>query len=292
MKQLLLILAGLFCLNLHSQVNPKLNELVINVTATTQVNPLSISIHWTKSTAIGTNYGIHRKLQRNSRWTFITNLPITDSSYTDTNIAEGEVYEYRVTKLNLSNIVSWGYTSSGILVLPDLVNRGLMLVHDTTITKIFPSEIQRYKNDLKADGYFVTEIQVDRNDSVKGVKSRIKTAYQTAPFTYQAIILLGHVPVPYSGNLNPDAHPDHKGAWPTDLFYADIDGLWTDVSVNNTAGSDTRTVNIPGDGKYDQSTVPSRTEMEIGRIDFHSMSMMGEDELTLMDLYFGKNHAF
>lgn len=30
------------------------------------------------------------------------------------------------------------------------------------------------------------------------------------------IFLFGDIAVPYSGDINPDAHPDHKGAWPAD----------------------------------------------------------------------------
>ena len=68
-----------------------------------------------------------------------------------------------------------------------------------------------------------------------------------------SLFLLGHVPVPYSGNINPDGHPDHQGAWPADGYYADMDGTWTDISVNNTVATGTRNDNVPGDGKFDQS---------------------------------------
>jgi hypothetical protein len=43
-------------------------------------------------------------------------------------------------------------------------------------------------------------------------------------------VLIGNVPVPYSGDLNPDGHSDHDGAWPTDTYYAEMNGTWTDAS--------------------------------------------------------------
>lgn len=43
------------------------------------------------------------------------------------------------------------------------------------------------------------------------------------------------VPVAYSGDINPDAHNDHKGAWAADIFYGDLDGRWTDTLINNTS---------------------------------------------------------
>mgnify|MGYP000013517969 CR=1 FL=1 len=30
--------------------------------------------------------------------------------------------------------------------------------------------------------------------------------------------------MPYSGNIYPDGHTDHRGAWPADTYYGDIDG--------------------------------------------------------------------
>ena len=60
--------------------------------------------------------------------------------------------------------------------------------------------------------------------------------------------LLGHVPVPYSGSINPDGPPDHFGAWATDAYYAELNGAWTDTSVNTTVASRAENRNIPGDG--------------------------------------------
>ena len=34
------------------------------------------------------------------------------------------------------------------------------------------------------------------------------------PINTKAVYLLGRIPVPYSGFINPDSHPDHEGAWP------------------------------------------------------------------------------
>ena len=41
------------------------------------------------------------------------------------------------------------------------------------------------------------------------------------------------VTLPYAGNIAPDDHPNHKGAWPADVFYGEMNGTWTDESVNN-----------------------------------------------------------
>jgi hypothetical protein len=176
--------------------------------------------------------------------------------------------------------------------MPTLINRGLILVLDTSITNQIDYAIERLKEDLHKDGYFVTEIEVDQNDDVADVKSKIVAVYNDTVIDYSSALILGHVPVPYSGNLYPDAHLDHQGAWPTDLFYADIDGNWTDQFVNNTDARDPRNHNVPFDGKYDNSTVPSTLELEIGRVDFHSMSQLRITEENLLLKYLDKNHVF
>src|SRR5207248_1131072 len=87
----------------------------------------------------------------------------------------------------------------------------------------------------------------------------------------------GHVPVPYSGLLNPDGHPNHLGAWPADAYYGDMDGLWTDTTVNYV-GTDpgdpadtARLANVPGDGKFDQSTIPGVVRLNVGRVDLANL---------------------
>jgi len=56
------------------------------------------------------------------------------------------------------------------------------------------------------------------------VKSIIINEYIADPANVKAVFLLGQIPLPYSGYLNPDGHSDHKGAWPADAYYADMDG--------------------------------------------------------------------
>src|SRR6185503_3639869 len=105
----------------------------------------------------------------------------------------------------------------------------------------------------------------------------IKADYSADPANVKSVFLFGHVPVPYSGQLNPDGHADHVGAWPADVYYGDIDGNWTDNSVNftqsiNTDAADAaRLTNRPGDGKFDQTQIPSPVELEVGRVDLSNL---------------------
>ena len=101
--------------------------------------------------------------------------------------------------------------------------------------------------------------------------------------------------MPYSGNIAPDGHPDHVGAWPADGYYGDMDGVWTDTSVSNTVASRNNNDNIPGDGKFDQSYLPSAEELMVGRVDFRNMTRAPSSaatEVMLLRRYLRKAHDF
>src|SRR5439155_7667991 len=138
-------------------------------------------------------------------------------------------------------------------------------------------------------------------DSVVNVKNIIKADYQADPANVKSVFLFGHVPIPYSGNIVPDGHvPDHQGAWPADVYYGDMDGSWTDNSVYTTSAYEARNYNVPGDGKFDQSTIPSTIELQVGRVDLANMpgrKVWGgpatfPSETELLRNYLNKDHNF
>jgi len=86
----------------------------------------------------------------------------------------------------------------------------------------------------------------------------------------KAWLILGHLAVAYSGDIKPDAHPEHQGAWPADVFYADMDGEWTDTSVTSINGTYAANHNIPGDGKLEQSYITYALKFQIRRMFFSS----------------------
>jgi PKD repeat protein len=116
--------------------------------------------------------------------------------------------------------------------------------------------------------------------------------YAADPANTKAVFIVGHVPVPYSGNINPDGHPDHLGAWPTDTYYADVNGVWTDISVTSTTASPARTQNIPGDNKFDQSVIPTDLELQAGRADFSNLTTFTLTETQLLKNYLDKDHDY
>lgn len=157
------------------------------------------------------------------------------------------------------------------------------------------AEIAELQRDLIGDGWQVISHYVDRTDSVKGIKRIITTEYYADTANVRSAFLIGHVPVPYSGNIYPDGHPNHKGAWPADVYYADMDTVnWTDTLVNTTSASRTANHNVPGDGKFDQDSLPGnqRVELELGRIDLSNLPKFPQTEEQLLAQYFDKDHKF
>jgi hypothetical protein len=184
----------------------------------------------------------------------------------------------------------FGHIFAGIRY-PIIEDRGtvLMVVSDYLYGSILP-EIERLSYDLIADGYRVRKQIVTGNLTVPDVKDLIVDAAQEDP-DIGSLIILGHVPVPYSGNLL-GVHSNHQGAWPADLYYGDLDGVWTDTTVNNTTATWPENHNVPGDGKFDQTFLPSDVELQVGRIDLSYMPGFPVDEIELMRRYLDRNHAY
>jgi hypothetical protein len=173
-------------------------------------------------------------------------------------------------------------------------------VVDSTHARSLATELARLEDDLVGDGWTVTRIEVKPDDPPPGVKAAIQKAYAADPKRVNSVFLFGHVAVPYSGDIDPDAHPEHRGAWPADVHYGDVDGAWTDARITSTSGESARNKNVPGDGKFDQVSPPSRVELAVGRVDLAKMpGKLTYDgpptfpsEEALLRQYLDKDHAF
>lgn len=263
----------------------------IQLTATIQYNPASISLKWLNN-GNATQFTVYRKLKTDNAWSnLMANLPDTATQFVDASVQIGDSYEYYVNG-NFNGYTADGYINAGMGIAP-IEDRGmLILMVDSLFTMPLASQITRLVADLAGDGWKVIRHDVSRNASVLSVKNLIVNDYNLHPTQTKAIFLLGHIPVPYSGNINPDGHPDHEGAWAADLYYADIDGIWTDISVNNTVAAAVRNQNIPGDGKFDQSVLPTDAELQIGRVDFYDLPAFATTETQLMQNYLDKDHDY
>lgn len=253
--------------------------------------PASIQLSWNKYVD-ATNYVIYRRAKNATTWgTPIKTLTSTDSSFTDLTVQRGKAYEYRVLR-NGTPYLSYGYIYAGIEFPTDAYKGKVIVLVDSILVPALNTEIAEYLNDLRGEGWIPIYKEIPQNMDVPAVKKVITDFYALDPANTRSLFLLGHIPVPYSGDLNPDGHPDHLGAWPADAYYAELNGVWQDNTVNDVVASDPRNKNIPDDGKFDQTIIPGAVELEVGRVDFHNLPAFPDNEIELTRKYLVKDHAF
>lgn len=263
-----------------------------------------ITLTWTLRQAANiTAQSVHRRLKGGTTWVQQATLTATDTSWADATALPGVEYEYWMQRIytGLSPNTAVGYITAGY-DLPMVEHRGkLLLVVDATLETPLGPEIAQLKRDLTADGWTVQIISAPRRDTLTDVtaaadtKALIKAAYDADPANVKQVYLLGHVPVPYAGNSAWDGHSNHSGAWSADGFYGDMDGTWTDSTVNNSTTANVRLTNVPGDGRLDQSTIPSTLELMVGRVDLVNMQRAPANNVTetaLLRRYLRKAHDF
>lgn len=284
-------LTSLFIFTIYFISAQPATDYAVQTWAEVDDDPAKITVHWLPVDG-ASNYFIYRKMKNEGNWgPLLETLDASVTSYEDTNITIGNSYEYKIQKNG--NVQGFGYINTGINVPPVHHRGNLLLLVDDTFSTSLEMEILQLMFDFAGDGWNVVKQNVDRDDAATNIKAMIIDIHANTPSGLDAIYCLGHVPVPYSGNYAPDGHTNnHEGAWPTDGYYAEINGFWTDNSVNNTTASQERTHNIPNDGKFDQSFFPSNLEFQIGRVDFANMPAFEESEEELLRQYLNKSHAY
>ena len=282
------------------------SDYAVRVTASVQTNPPLVTLSWPADPS-AFSCSIARKLRDDSVWSSSVVLAANATNYVDSGVVVGGAYEYKVRR-NAPGYGSYGYIYAGIAV-PLVESRGKMaLLVDNTIASSLSNELTRLQMDLAGDGWKVlrhdvarmavdpanssSSVWTARSNEVASIKDLIVADYNADPGNLHAVFILGRVPVPYSGELSPDGHPDHLGAWPADAFYGDMTRAWTDSTLISIGASDLRNHNVPGDGKFDQTQIASNSELQVGRVDFANMPAFPQGEIELLRRYLNKDHAF
>ena len=301
-----LSLAVIFLLPVISRAVDDPWDFSVQVSAIVQTTPAQITLSWPQDTN-GTplSYTVYRKDPTATSWGTGTALSGSATTYVDTTVTTGTGYEYQIVKAT-AGYTGYGYIRTGIEV-PLVEQRGtVVLLVDNTTAPALTAELAQLQQDLAGDGWSVLRHDVARNDTVMHIKSIIKADYDADPASVNTVFLFGHIPVPRSGQINPDGHAEHLGAWAADVYYGDMDGVWTDSQVNFTQtvdhepGNAALLSNVPGDGKFDQSSPPAVVKLQVGRVDLANMpgrltpggppTFPGEVEL--LRNYLGKDHNF
>ncbi len=275
--------------------------LKINVTASD--DPAQIELSW-ESISGANSYRIYKRSSFDTAFSTTpikTNMPM-DTVFVDTDVEIGKGYEYYIAT-NTSSTTKRTYVYSGIKKEAESSMGSILLLIDENYRQPLSFELDRLESDLQNEGWNVLKEYIPRNMSPKDVKPKISQAAQQVSNKLNSIFIVGHVPVPYSGNYGgsgdlppPDGHVvgsgGHTGAWSADTYYACFGGAWTDSRVTNTTGSRSRNHNTIGDGVFDQSRLPGNVEYEIGRVDLFDMPEFSKSDTELVRDYLNRNHLY
>lgn len=288
------------------------------------------------------SYGqiVKRRVKGADKWEAPVRIGDTATSYADTTAESGVIYEYQVVRFYTFNSTTWNRTSAAGFIhagnkVPLVESRGaISLFVDYTMSEALAPELFQLERDLIGDGWKVIRhdvprMQVDpastdpaqwaaRRAEIDDIRNQIRADRDANPGQLKAVYLLGRIPVPYVGQGNNDGHSNHHGAFPLDVYYGDVDSVWTDVLVDsNVAQSpagllDNRGLNVPGDGKLDPISVrdgtllpmSTQTEFEkmpapltiaVGRVDMSNMTLFpgaSADETVLLRRYLQRAHEY
>ena len=229
---------------------------------------------------LGLPHFIKRKNIEDIDWIVLDSL-FTGEVFVDSSSVVGHAYEYKVSYFDKSNLwtdntlrIAFAYAGFEI---PRTEYRGRVLILvDSIHQSSLQSKIDTWTLDAEGDGWVVIQKSISRSTPSQIVKSQIKQEYDS-PEGLDAVFLLGHIPVPYSGYIAPDGHNDHRGAWPADVYYGEMNENWGDMPISIQEFSKSRILDA---------------EIQLGRVDFYDMPVFAETELELLEKYLDKNHAF
>lgn len=289
-RRLFLLGLMVWCFTASVPVFAQAYEASVRASVQFQASPPSITLNWQGLYSV-TGYQIWRKLKGATSWgSPLATLDANALSWTDGNVQPQVSYEYKIRRTTVNVGDGYAYINAGIEV-PMVEARGkVILLVDDYFSAPLSAQLDQVKQDLEGDGWTVVRHDVSRNASVPSIKSIVVNDYNTDPANTKMVFIVGHVPVPYSGNMAPDGHWEHQGAWSADSYYGDVNGTWTDNSVSVTYAVDPRNHNVPGDGKFDQSNIPSAVELAVGRVDFYNLPVFPQGETALMGAYLTKLH--
>lgn len=300
---LFLILSFIFCSHFSSAQRGKTETLFISVEYNEDG---SATIKWPENKKTDDNYHIYEnKSSINSAdFKYKTYVNSIQTGWTDKEYKTGTTKEYQIFRFASDNK---RISDDLIIVGKDIETPnkkgGILVLLDNTYENDLSNDMKILKSDLERDGYTATIISVDREMPTTEVKNIIKDINNSSTTKLTTLYLIGHIPVPYSGHFSttgaaypPDGHTEgsgnHTGAWPADLYYGDLDGIWTDETVTYEQSALERNNNRPGDGKFDQTILPSEVELEVGRVDFYNMPAFEKTELELLKDYLNRAHLW
>lgn len=275
---------------LHSQ---SVKDMGINIRAKLDTINRRVTFNW-DSDSNTYNYYIYKKKTSDSLFGNYVEILTNDITQWSDTLLDNQEIEYKIEK-DAGIYYAYGYIIAGLNIKEKDYYGTVLILVDSTIYSSIGAELSIFVNDIIGDGWRVIVKQAPRAETFDSAKVQITkgiimdTYKESKDLT--SLILLGRIAVPYSGNFAVDGHDDHFGAWPTDLYYAELNGIWTDT-LKSRFDVIPRTMNLPNDGKFDQTYITSDVELQIGRIDLYNLPFFEESEIELIKRYLLKVSLF
>ena len=269
------------------------NDLAVDFEVVPQGITSEVVLSWNNEFLVdqdpsATTYTISRRIRGESAWGDPVMSATADAmglSWTDV-VASDVIYEYRVVRSGPAIGSGEFLVATGIDASVQEDRGSVVLLVDDRFNVTLSLELARLEQDLIGDGWNVIRQNVDVSDpntTVESLRQDVIGYYDShegLSSEVKSVLLLGRIPIPKSGWVDPGGH-GRLDAVSADAFYGDIDGIWTDSTVNaftSKIGGILESSNRPGDGKYDQSTVPAdgdgaAQELAVGRIDMRGMAL-------------------
>jgi len=136
-------------------------------------------------------------------------------------------------------------------------------------------DIARYINDIESEGY-TAELYTNVWSNPEELRAFLQAGYGSGMI---GAFLVGDIPAPryeFEDDFNEYGYVD----FPIDLFYMDLDGDWIDTDLNDI---------------YDDHTAGTgdiEADVWVGRLLTSTLTIPDEDEVSLIQKYFNKNHEF
>lgn len=242
-------------------------------------------------------------------WWFV--VPASRSSWMEVT----QTWQVNDLRMFATGYVQAGTTRTGMNLA---TSRRVEVIVDDEAANALGTELQRLADDLQREGWVAEIRTISPNSTPRTIKrDLILPAWSdTTHGKLSHVLLFGDIPYAMSGGFsvkgavpNPDFHPEHGGAWSADAYYADTEtspGIdaeyqWTDETVNLSQPDEPNrpeNVNVPGDGKFDQSLIPTDLELCVGRVDMRNLPSFGtsttdrQRELALLRQYLDRDHAY
>jgi len=142
---------------------------------------------------------------------------------------------------------------------------GMAVIINTDLYPQIAAAIDQYVLDLTSEGYSVN-VYTTAGGNPEDLRSFLQARYAEG---MAGCLLIGDLPVPW--------YEHEEEQFPADLFYMDMNGVFTDAD---------------SDDMYDGHTGDVAPEIWMGRLTASPLTMGSADEASLVQEYFAKNHLY